>query len=317
MERIGYIGSSDAAPIIGISPFKSRLDVWLEKRGEKEADEASPAMMLGTYMEPFIRAMYEIAHGEHIVSVPQREHPEHPWMRTRLDGKVKGQPIAYEAKTARMPFDWGETIPPYYVPQVQHHLAVTGYDACRVVAMIGGALPLKVYTVERDEDYIRDLIEVESEFWFRNVIEGIQPEPDGNPAAEEFIRRRHPADTEPLRVATPEEYLLVQEWHAAKAALDAQERTTDELRQKITARIGDAAGIEGPGFRVTWKKNKDSIRVGWEQVADSLRTMIDEATRDGRFQHRPGDPGFDEIVSLYTAVKEGPRVFRASIEEIA
>jgi predicted phage-related endonuclease len=238
-------------------------------------------------------------------------------MRTRLDGKVKGKPIAYEAKTSRMPFDWGETIPPYYVPQVQHHLAVTGYDACRVVAMIGGSLPLKTYTVERDDRYIRDLIEVESEFWFKNCVEKIAPEPDGIPAAEEFIRRRHPAEKADTRVATPEETILVRDWHAARATLDAQERVADELRQRIMARIGDAAGIDGPGFKITWKKNKDSSRTGWEEVALSLKRMIDEATRDGRFEHRPGDPGYDEIVGLYTVTKEGPRVFRATIEEIA
>ena len=103
MDRQGYLGGSDAAAIIGISPFRSRLDVWAEKRGTAEPVVETPSMMLGLYMEPFIRAVHEAATGEKIVSVPQKTHPEHPWMRARLDGKVKGKPVVYEAKTASMP----------------------------------------------------------------------------------------------------------------------------------------------------------------------------------------------------------------------
>lgn len=315
MDRIGYIGSSDAAPIIGISPFKSRLDVWAEKRGEKEPDEGSLAMALGTYMEGFIRFAYEEEHGEHIVSVPQRTHPEHEWMRTRLDGKVKGLPIAYEAKTSRMPFDWGEEIPRYYVPQVQHHLAVTGYDACRVVAMIGGSLPLKVYTVERNDEYIADLIEVEREFWFRNVIEGIEPEPDGTESAAAFLARRHPADTEPLRVATPEEATLVWEFKNLDIVADQYARLRDEAKQRLIQRIGAAAGIEGPGFKITHKRSKDGVRVGWEQVATSLENLIIDATLHGRYTPRPEEPDLPTLVSLYSEIRPGTRRFLPTIEE--
>lgn len=322
MDRTGYLGGSDAAPIIGISPFKSRLDVWAQKRGEAPPQVETPAMMLGLYLEPFLRAVHEAATGEKIVSVPQKTHPEFPWMRARLDGKIKGKPIVYEAKTAAFGFDWTETIPRYYVPQLQHYLAVTGWGEARVVAMIGGRLPLREYTVWRDDDYIRDLVEVESEFWFKNVIEGIEPDPDGGAAAEDFLRRRHPVETEPLRVATPEEAALVRSYKKVELALADIERDKETVKQLIMARIGDAVGIEGEGFRVTLKKTKDVSKTDWAAVSVGLEQMIETAMSEGRFTLRPAadpnkEPSFPELVSVNTTVREGTRRFLPQIEDLA
>ena len=57
--------------------------------------------------------------------------------------------------------------------------------------------------------------------------------------------------------------------------------------------IGERTGIEGPGFRVTYKRAKDSQRIGWEEYAGSLERMV-------------GDAAYD-LKSLYTYTKPGTR----------
>mgnify|MGYP000710176240 CR=1 FL=1 len=56
-----------------------------------------------------------------------------------------------EAKTSRSDRGWKapDVIPPYYVPQVQHYLAVTGAEVADVPVLFGGS-DYQKFTVERD-----------------------------------------------------------------------------------------------------------------------------------------------------------------------
>ena len=52
-KRRHGIGGSDAAIIMGVSPFSSLMDLWLDKTGQFEAneDDASEAMYWGNVLE--------------------------------------------------------------------------------------------------------------------------------------------------------------------------------------------------------------------------------------------------------------------------
>src|SRR6059058_4244881 len=61
--RRGGIGSSDAAAAVGLNPYKSMLELWLEKTGGgspqplENEDDASPTYW-GTLLEPIVAAHY-------------------------------------------------------------------------------------------------------------------------------------------------------------------------------------------------------------------------------------------------------------------
>ena len=62
--RKGGIGSSDAAAAVGLHPYKSPLQLWMEKTGREhllpqvDPDDATSPMYWGTLLEPIVAAHY-------------------------------------------------------------------------------------------------------------------------------------------------------------------------------------------------------------------------------------------------------------------
>jgi putative phage-type endonuclease len=107
--RKGGIGSSDAAAAVGLHPYKSQLQLWMEKTGRDAGlpvvdpnDDQSP-MYWGTLLEPIVAAHYTRRTGNRVRRVNAvLQHPEHPWMLANLDREVMGAPDVQilECKTA-------------------------------------------------------------------------------------------------------------------------------------------------------------------------------------------------------------------------
>ena len=53
-RKVG-IGGSDVAVICGISKYKSPLQLWMEKTGQVDSEEAGEAAYWGTVLEPIVR----------------------------------------------------------------------------------------------------------------------------------------------------------------------------------------------------------------------------------------------------------------------
>lgn len=175
------IGGSDVAAILGLSKWRTPLDVYNDKTREDTSEqEDTPAMEWGRRLEPVIREKYAEATGL-TVAKPEAMFvsEEHPFMIADLDGVCDGGRLL-ECKTARTARDWGEEgtdeIPEYYQTQVQHYMAVTGAQACDVAVLIGGG-DFRIYTVERDQELIDLLIKEESAFWNQHVVPHIPPAP--------------------------------------------------------------------------------------------------------------------------------------------
>src|SRR5690606_13030659 len=93
--RKGGIGSSDAAAAVGLHPYKSQLQLWMEKTGRDAGlpvvdpnDDQSP-MYWGTLLEPIVAAHYTRRTGYRVRRVNAvLQHPEHSWMLANLDREV-------------------------------------------------------------------------------------------------------------------------------------------------------------------------------------------------------------------------------------
>ncbi|MDP3608659.1 MAG: YqaJ viral recombinase family protein [Nitrosomonas sp.] len=147
--RKNGIGSSDAAAAVGLNPYKSQLELWLEKTGRDgnlpktdPNDESSP-MYWGILLEPFVAAHYTKHTGNKVRRINAvLQHPVEPWMLANIDREVIGAPDVQilECKTTgingvRL---WKEGVPEYVQLQVMHQLAVTGKQAADVAVLICG-----------------------------------------------------------------------------------------------------------------------------------------------------------------------------------
>ena len=173
--RKGGIGSSDAATAVGLNPYKSQLQLWMEKTGRDGGlplvdpnDDQSP-MYWGTLLEPIVAAHYSRRTGHRVRRVNAvLQHPQYPWMLANIDREVVGAPDVQilECKTAGIHGArlWREGVPEYVQLQVMHQLAVTGKQAADVAVLIGGQ-ELQVFRIERDDTLIAQLITLEQQFW--------------------------------------------------------------------------------------------------------------------------------------------------------
>ncbi|WP_369952343.1 YqaJ viral recombinase family protein [Ralstonia syzygii] len=182
-DRTKFIGGSDVAAILGVSPWRNVVDLWMDKITPRaENGQNAAAKRRGSRLEPYILDMIREEHGLEIVAANERYiDPVLPFMAAEIDAEylAGGARENIEIKTVH-PFkakEWGEhetdELPLHYVAQVQHGLGVTGRDVCRVFALIGDEL--KPYVVQRDDELIAAMREQAAMFWNNYVVPRVQP----------------------------------------------------------------------------------------------------------------------------------------------
>jgi len=253
------IGGSDASVICGINKWKSAVELWAEKTGQVQSQEAGEAAYWGTQLEALVRAEFTKRTGHEVTPVNQLlQSVEHPFMLANLDG-VCQHPIygtcVFEAKTASAykVSDWDDDkIPDPYMLQLQHYLAVTGYKGAYIAVLIGGNT-FRWKFIERDDALIEMLIKIEAEFWDR-VQDGTPPPLDGSEASADFLKARFP-DSVPLStVELPEDAanLIMQYEYACQEEEDAKERK-QQASNMLKQMLGEnEAGTVGDRT-ITWK----------------------------------------------------------------
>ena len=188
------IGGSDASVVCGINRYKSLVELWMEKTNQLSAQEAGEAAYWGTQLEPFVRAEFTKRTGIEVnLANYILQSEEHPFMLANLDGICEVPDVGtciFEAKTASAykAGEWEDTIPDEYALQIAHYMAVTGYAGAYIAVLIGGNT-FKWKFVERDEELISMLIELESAFW-NHVQDGTPPPLDGSDASAKFLAER-------------------------------------------------------------------------------------------------------------------------------
>lgn len=191
IDRSLFIGGSDAAAILGLSKWKTPLDLYREKRGEVVEDTSPERMKVlnrGKRWEPVVGRMLldELKYRGHDVRVYRRnkryKDPQHKFLACELDLELvlNGELVNCEIKTVHpfMAKDWGEEgtdeIPVYYTAQVMHGLMIKPRRLAIVAALIG-VDDLRIHEVHRDEDIIQGMRDREVEFWHNNIQAGIPP----------------------------------------------------------------------------------------------------------------------------------------------
>ena len=281
--RTQGIGSSDAAAAVGLNPYKSQLELWMEKTGRTDnlpkidpEDDSSP-MYWGTLLETFVAGHYAKKTGNKVRRVNAvLQHPEHAWMLANLDREVLGssEVQVLECKTAGMNGAklWREGVPEYVQLQVMHQLAVTGKQAADVAVLVCGN-EFRTYRIERDEKMISRLIELERQFWY--YVETDTPPPaDGSDSAAVALQALYPQDsgdtlsfTEDVTMSATFADLVV-----VRNVLSEQEQHEAQLKQRIQQRMGDASKAVFSTGEVSWKRSKDSMVM---DVVKLLKTQPD------------------------------------------
>ncbi len=215
----------------------------MEKTGQLPAQDAGEAAYWGTQLEALVRAEFTKRTG---IEVREKkvllQSEEHPFMLANLDGVCEHPDYGsciFEAKTASAykAGEWDDAIPDEYQLQIQHYMAVTGYQGAYIAALIGGNT-FKWKFVNRDEELITMLIELEAAFW-DHVQEGTPPALDGSDASAKFLSQRFPESSPQSQITLPEDAAaLIQQYDAPVSSW----RPSPSRNRRPKPPEGDAGG---------------------------------------------------------------------------
>ena len=189
--RANTIGGSDAAAVLGVSPWMSNVVLWEIKTGQKSQKDVSAITLVkyGIEAEKYLRELFKLDHEEMVVHYYENNlftNDDYPWAHYSADGWMMDRNTnefgLLEIKTAEMIgqsswLKWENGIPTSYLCQICHGLAVT--DAAFVIVKAQLKywkedrlfITTREYRYEREqlEDDIKYLMTAEEQFW-----EGVQ-----------------------------------------------------------------------------------------------------------------------------------------------
>ena len=273
--RKSGIGSSDAAAAVGLNPYMSPLELWMEKTGRASTNGEHAGFddprYWGTLLEPYVAIAYQQKTDRRVRKVNAvLQHPAFPFMLANIDREVIGSPDVQilECKTAgefgsRL---WRDGVPEYVQIQVQHQLAVTGKAAADVAVLLCGQ-QLEIFRIPRDEDVIARLIVLEARFW-EHVESDTPPAADGSESSARALRQLYPGGGDTLDFSENRHLSQVlADLRALRNELDAKGRQAEALKQALQEAMGDASrAVFGTG-EVTFKRTKDGTQLDARQLA--------------------------------------------------
>ncbi len=280
--RQGGIGSSDAAAAVGLCPYKSQLELWMEKTGRTPADDARPGMddprYWGTLLEPYVAVAYSQQTDRKVRKVNAvLQHPSFPYMLANIDREVIGCPDVQilECKTAG---EWGsklwrDGVPEYIQLQVQHQLAVTNQQAADVAVLLCGQR-LEIHRIERDEEVIARLMVLEARFW-QFVTTDIEPPADGSESAGKALRQLYPGGGNTLDFCENRELSdTFAKLVTLKDELDVRGKHAEQLKQTLQQAMGDAARAVFATGEVSFKRAQDGTSLDTKRLTQDHPDLV-------------------------------------------
>ena len=149
-KRRAGLGGSDIGAILGVNPYKSAYDLFIDKTNPAGDNNGNLRTQFGHDFEHVIAEKFALNYPQFEVQVDTKHyiHLEYPWLNGNIDRKLINRDTkecgVLEIKTTRTfdSEDWGkgtvygiggkvvisdDKVPESYYYQVQHYLCVTGY----------------------------------------------------------------------------------------------------------------------------------------------------------------------------------------------
>jgi putative phage-type endonuclease len=283
-QQIQGIGGSDIAALLGLSPFKSPLELWAQKVGHPmRKPNEGVHLRFGQFVEPFVALEYERLTGFHTVEhIEPLLHPEYEFMYGHVDRLVVPSPdipavvdgivmaeALLECKTTSVfnKDEWGEEgsdqVPNAYLLQCAWYMAITGCARADVAVLIGNQ-DFRLYRINRDEKLEGLMIDQARRFWFEHVLARVPPQPQ----TVNDVRLLFPQEEQDKSLeATPEVVEALQQLKELQNTSKALDEKAEAVRAKILSAMGPAEKLNHNGqVLATWKCPKPTQRIDTQAI---------------------------------------------------
>jgi len=275
-DRTKYIGGSDIGAILGLSKFRSALDVWMEKTGKEVKALDSLPLRFGSFAEEFVASEYarqtgvDLIHDESIYL-----HSQHSFMSAHIDRFVHGDGIAMaptkilECKTAN-PFaqsDWGDIgsdqVPMSYLCQCAWYQAITGIDEADLAVLFGNS-DFRIYQIQRDKGLEDLLLDKATTFWDEYVLKDIPPPPQSEADYQALFKH---GDAQQSIEANLETVKQITRLHLLNAEISTKEEEISVIKQHVMGQLENAELLTYQNqLLATWKAPKPSFRLDTKRL---------------------------------------------------
>lgn len=233
------MGGSDALAALGLDPWKTRLEVYLDKLGQAPEREATDRMRWGQIVEASILEWFTERTGIPVTRKGLLRSIARPWQLASLDAEsADGGIVEIKNTNYHRRDEWAdEQIADGAEAQSQHYLDVTGRTHAWVVAQIGGEPPV-IRRVERDESLIATMRAMELDLW-RMVEARTAPPLEGGKAAQQLVDRLFPTGVPGKRIDVDADF--VKKLRAYGEA-HADYKDADDRKKAIRADLAHVMG---------------------------------------------------------------------------
>lgn len=261
-ERRKSIGGSDAAALVGMDPYVTPYMLWADKTGRLPPKEDNEAMRQGRDLEGYVAKRFCEKTGKkvHVQSGIIR-NPAYPFAHANIDRKITGEHAGLECKTTSImnlkKFKNGE-YPEKYYAQCVHYLAVTGWGRWYLAVLILNQ-GFYDFTIERDEEEIKTLMEIEKEFWEKHVACDVAPQVDGLRPTSEALSAVYPASLTGGDVDLMGREQLIKEYLSTQDLINSYKRENEKRKQILQQDLGKSPQGTAGNYTVSWKPSTRTV----------------------------------------------------------
>ena len=292
--RSKCITATDVSAIVGLHPYKTAHEVYLEKTGQRSETEPNAAMQTGTDLEPYIAAVYRQRFQVETERADFTTHPEHPELGCTPDYYI-GADTVLEIKwcgqhAAQNFGDEGtDDVPAHYLCQVNWQCFITGRS--KWVLYVLGPWGFRKYEGKHNQEFTRRLSFAALKFWGEYILGENPPPLSGHAPDSAYVNAKAPLDDGSIVQASNDLEIEIAELGNNLERLAALELEIEGAKNRIKDFMGEASILKSDSGQFTWKKSKDRETTDWKAIAESLGATPEQA-------------------AAHTTSKEGARVFR-------
>ena len=292
--RKNHLTGSDIGAVCGMNPYKSAMQVYLDKISPEIEVVDNESMRLGRDLEDYVARRFMETTGKKVRrSNAMYVHDQYSFMMANIDRLVIGERAGLECKTAS-PYQadrWKDgKIPEWYYLQCQHYMKVLEMDGWYLAVLIYGKGFQYTY-LPRDEELLDHLIEIEKDFWENHIQAKVMPSPDGSKEADKLVQTyfHRKKGTVTRLIGLDEQITRRNELVELIKKMQTEKKI---IEQEIKLYLGKEQAQTGISdqYRVTWmeyetrridterlKKERPEIYEGYSKVQKSSRLNIQVA----------------------------------------
>lgn len=265
LKRKEGIGGSDVSSILGISPYKSAVSVYMDKVSEEVEtysldNYSNYKMELGNKLEDFVAKEFTLKTNKKVRNVNGiLKNEKYPYSIANIDKAVVGERAFLECVVTNSfaKKKYKNEVPSHIKAQCYHYMAITGATHCYVAILVGNE-DIIIHKLDRDENAIDEIMKIEKEFWETYVLGNNIPFPDGSEDYSKVISGLYENSIDEVLVIFEKQEIL-NKYDEVKSKIKELDKEKKSMEQFFQSQMGNYEVAFIGDRKLTWKKQTRTI----------------------------------------------------------